>query len=262
MATTVSIVSYYYNCTVFLEKNNNTVLDNDEVYGTTNNNGYVFFRHSQVTDETYLQVQSSDGPDNCFLHGGGWTPLSVELRSTTTALFVTPLTTLAMELLSIHGETNASSIVCENAVPCVSCAVNPLGDCNNATNCLDSCSGKSVFTFDAWYEYGRSSVQEPWAAWVVSQANVEAAVNCARNILTSHTTLSYSELNKQLFVTLSNMTTEGPLNLEASDGSSIINLATRTSNRLGLNITTPFTYADISMCVTIMSSTYTYFINS
>ena len=94
---------------------------------------------------------------------------------------VTPLSTIAVELINEMGIDNASDTVCTNLIPCLSCTWRSTQDC--ADQCIDPChynklDGKrlSVFNFDA-HSYYMQTGDIAWLGWLVAEDFVRRFVD-------------------------------------------------------------------------------------
>jgi len=167
------------------------------------------------------------------------------------------LTTVAAHIAN-YGTTlaEASTIVCQNLLPCVPCSLSSSQACNTQLNCLDVCVKNtlpiSVFSFDALLEYILSNSDPAWASWLAGQLNTAYSIQCAGSALRCASALScgpictqpcleqglivgnYSvtEVADALYNTLALMTTQGRVALEDSTGNAIYDLINITANAL------------------------------
>ena len=169
-------------------------------------------------DPGTVNVEPSDSRcenrDNCF-RGYACTDsvtgasLEAPLRTLLNATMATPLTTVAVQLISStqngtsldanpafiftppaspsFDEASASSLVCEHLVPKIACA-SSFQPCDEETGYADTCTEDGepidVFHFDALNKYLLGMLPDPaWSAWLVAQINTIFSVSCVQNAL-------------------------------------------------------------------------------
>eukprot|EP00966_Prymnesium_polylepis_P192690 4466300-Prymnesium_polylepis.1 len=178
------------------------------------------------------------------------------MQSSVEATMTTPLTTVAMQLVTSNRSLAvASDFVCSGLLPCVSCDEASSQGCNTATNCLELCAKQdgstlSVFSFNALEEFLiGASPDIAWVGWMVGQIVTDYSINCGKSILQCASreiclgncdtqcpyVANYTRLdvNFELYVTLAEMLLEGPVDLTAADGRDLERLFNRTQVRLG-----------------------------
>lgn len=196
-------------CQAFIDTNEDGVFDPSvERETTTNTIGYYEMAYLRLEEYKIVRVQadatrlcedsvastSSNSPfsmtfgidfTDVYLHTAADDP---EFDIQMTTLF----TTLAVGMQRAGYTSSlleASSLVCERAIPCVPCGIlSTRQSCVESTGCIDVCtlygSALNVFQFDDLRQFLLADFPDTaWAAWMLGAYVIGSTVMCAQDVL-------------------------------------------------------------------------------